>query len=166
MVHASVRSLGPVTGGVNVIVQALFEAVGSTDTLCAYVDFEPFFEDGDEDGVPVFDKRVAHAARDHGVLHETLRNWPGALRSDHPDEGVVAIGPLGEWITRDHPFQYGYGTGVAAREGGASRWTGADARRAFGYGHVAALRGVPGANSEQADPAVSTTDARACLGGF
>ena len=56
------------------------------------------------------DKRVAHAARDHGVLHETLRNWPGALRSDHPDAGVVAIGPLGEWITKDHPFQYGYGT--------------------------------------------------------
>ena len=94
----------------NVIVQALFEAVGSTGTLCAYVDFEPCFEDGDEDGVPVFDKRVFHAARDHGVLHETLRNWPGALRSDHPDAGVVAIGPLGEWITKDHPFQYGYGT--------------------------------------------------------
>ena len=35
MVHASVRSLGPVTGGVNVIVQALFEAVGTTGTLCA-----------------------------------------------------------------------------------------------------------------------------------
>jgi aminoglycoside 3-N-acetyltransferase len=33
------------------------------------------------------------------------------LRSDHPDAGVVAIGRLAEWITSEHPFQYGYGEG-------------------------------------------------------
>lgn len=111
MVHASVRSVGPVTGGVNTIVQALFDAIGPAGTLVAYVDFEPFYEDSDELEVPVFDTRIAHAARDHGILHETLRTWPGAIRSDHPDAGVVAIGPLAEWITKDHPFQYGYGQG-------------------------------------------------------
>jgi len=110
MVHASVRSAGPVIGGVNVIVQALLEAVGPTGTLVAYVDFEPFYDDGEAD-IPVFDKAIAHAARDHGVLHETLRNWPGAIRSDHPDAGVVAIGALAEWLVKDHPFQYGYGEG-------------------------------------------------------
>lgn len=78
--------------------------------LAAYVDFEAFYQ-GAEEEVPVFDKRIAHAARDHGVLHETLRNWPGALRSDHPDAGVVAIGNRAEWLTADHPFQYGYGEG-------------------------------------------------------
>ena len=36
---------------------------------------------------------------------------PEALRSDHPDAGVVAIGPMAQWITADHPFQYGYGEG-------------------------------------------------------
>lgn len=111
MVHASVRAVGPVTGGVNVIAQALFDAIGPAGTLVAYVDFEPFFDDDDEIEVPVFDKRTAHAARDHGVLHETLRTWPGAYRSDHPDAGVVAIGALAEWITADHPFPYGYGEG-------------------------------------------------------
>jgi aminoglycoside 3-N-acetyltransferase len=100
-----------VTGGVNVIIQALLDAIGPAGTLVAYVDFEPFYEDDEEIEVPVFDKRIAHAARDHGVLHETLRNWPGALRSDHPDAGVVAIGSQAEWITADHPFQYGYGSG-------------------------------------------------------
>jgi aminoglycoside 3-N-acetyltransferase len=110
MVHAGVRSIGPVTGGVNVIVHALLDAIGLEGTLAAYVDFEPFFDDGDAE-IPVFDKRIAHAARDHGILHETLRTWPGALRSDHPDAGVVAIGAQAEWITRDHPFQYGYGDG-------------------------------------------------------
>ncbi len=110
MVHASVRSVGPVTDGVNVMVQALLETIGPTGTLVAYVDFEPFYEE-DETDPPVFDKAIAHAARDHGVLHETLRNWPGAIRSDHPDAGVVAVGAQAEWITKDHPFQFGYGEG-------------------------------------------------------
>lgn len=112
MVHAAIRSLGPVTGGVNTVIHALLDAVGPTGTLFAYVDFEPFFEDDDSDEIPVFDKRIAHAARDHGILHETLRTWPGTLRSDHPDAGVVALGPLAPWLTSDHPFQYGYGTGT------------------------------------------------------
>ncbi len=110
MVHAGVRQFGPVTGGVNTIVQALLDVLSPTGTLVAYVDFEPWYED-DEPDPPVFDKRIAQAARDHGILHETLRNWPGALRSDHPDAGVVAIGAMAEHITTDHPFQYGYGPG-------------------------------------------------------
>src|ERR1700730_7559328 len=111
MVHASVRSVGPVTGGVNAIILALLDTVGPAGTLITYVDFEPFFTDTDEIEAPVFDKRIAHAARDHGVLHEAMRTWPGALRSDHPDAGVVAIGARAEWITANHPFQYGYGDG-------------------------------------------------------
>lgn len=109
MVHAALRSVGPITGGVNVLVQALQDMVGPEGTLMAYADFEPFYEDSDEVEVPVFDKRIARAARDYGVLPETLRTWPGALRSDHPDAGVVAIGAKAEWLTRDHPFQQGYG---------------------------------------------------------
>jgi len=87
MVHAGIRSVGPVIGGVNVVVQALLDAVGPSGTLTAYVDYEPSFEDAEELEMPVFDKRIAHAARDHGILHETMRTWPGALRSDHPDAG-------------------------------------------------------------------------------
>jgi aminoglycoside 3-N-acetyltransferase len=110
MAHASVRSIGPIIGGVAVLVQALLDAVGPEGTISAYVDFEPFFdEDDDPADIPVFDKRIASAARDHGVLHEILRTWPTALRSDHPDAGVVAIGRLAEWLTAEHPFQYGYG---------------------------------------------------------
>jgi aminoglycoside 3-N-acetyltransferase len=112
MVHASIRSIGPVVGGVNVVIEALFDTVGADGTVTAYVDFEPWYaEDDDPASIPVFDKRIAHAARDHGVLHEALRNWPGAVRSDHPDAGVVAIGPRAEWITAPHPFHYGYGEG-------------------------------------------------------
>ena len=111
MVHSSLRSIGPVRGGAMVVLQALLDALGPLGTLTAYVDFEPFYEDTDEREVPVFDKRIAPAARDHGILHETLRTWPGARRSDHPDAGVAAIGERAEGITADHPFQYGYGKG-------------------------------------------------------
>lgn len=110
-VHAGLRAVGPVVGGANTILDALFDALGPRGTLAAYVDFEPYWEDGDPE-IPVFDKRVAPAARDHGVLHEAMRTWPGALRSDHPDAGVLAIGPLARWITGEHPFQYGYGPGT------------------------------------------------------
>jgi aminoglycoside 3-N-acetyltransferase len=113
MVHGSLRAIGPIIGGVNELVRALLDVAGPSGTLCAYLDFEPFYEEEDtwsgDPAVPVFDKLTAHAARDHGILHETLRTWPGALRSDHPDAGVMALGPLAEEIVSPHPLQYGYG---------------------------------------------------------
>jgi len=112
MVHASLRSLGYVIGGANCVMQALLGALGPSGTLCAYVDFEPFFEEDDDPAsIPVFDKHTAPAARDHGMLHETLRKWPGCLRSDHPDAGVAALGAMAAWLTETHPLQFGYGPG-------------------------------------------------------
>lgn len=112
MVHASIRSLGPVTGGVNTVIQALLDLLTPQGTLAAYLDFEPFFDCEDEPEIPVFDKRIARAALDHGILHEAFRTWPGVVRSDHPDAGVAALGPLAEWIVHPHPFHYGYGPGT------------------------------------------------------
>jgi aminoglycoside 3-N-acetyltransferase len=95
---------------VNVLAQALFDAVGPDGTVCAYIDIELCYEEDDDPAdIPVFDKRIAQSARDHGILHETLRNWPGTLRSDHPDAGVIANGRLANWLTAEHPLQYGYG---------------------------------------------------------
>lgn len=113
MVHSSLRALGPVVGGAHTVAQALLDVLGPEGTLVAYVDVELFIEDDDADeDVPVFDPRLAPAARDHGVLHEVLRTWPGALRSAHPDAGVVAIGHRAAWVVDEHPFQYGYGEGT------------------------------------------------------
>lgn len=112
MVHSSVRSLGPVIGGANTILHAILDVLGPTGTLTAYLDFEPFYEEDDKVDIPVFDKRIARAALDHGILHEAFRTWPGVLRSDHPDAGVAALGPLAPWITSPHPFHYGYGPGT------------------------------------------------------
>ncbi len=113
MVHAGLRSVGPVVGGVNAVVGALLDAIGPEGTLVAYADWESGVDDWDDphgaDAIPVFDKRTARAARDHGILAETLRTWPGTVRSDHPDAGVVALGARAEELCADHSLQYGYG---------------------------------------------------------
>lgn len=111
MVHASMRAVGPIVGGAATMIHALLDRLGPTGTLAAYVDFEKFYED-DEPEIPAFDARIAQAARDHGVLHEMLRIWPGALRSAHPDAGIAAIGGQAEYVVNPHPLQYGYGTGT------------------------------------------------------
>ncbi len=113
MVHASMRSVGC---DANDVVRALLAAAG---TIVAYVDWEP--ERGENEP---FDPATARARLDHGVLAETIRTWPGALRSAHPDAGVAAVdgaAPGGTsrieareraaWIVADHPLQYGYGEG-------------------------------------------------------
>jgi aminoglycoside 3-N-acetyltransferase len=112
MVHAGVRSIGPIVGGVNTLVQALLDAVSDGGTLVAYVDWELGFDDDDiagADDVPAFDKRVARAAREYGILPETIRTWPGAVRSDNPEAGIVAVGAHAASLCADHPLSYGYG---------------------------------------------------------
>ena len=51
------------------------------------------------------------AARENGVLPEFLRTWPGARRSASPGASVAALGARADWITTDHPLDYGYGEG-------------------------------------------------------
>ncbi len=114
MVHAGVRSIGPIVGGVNTLVQALLDAVGDDGTLAAYADwelgFEPYAVDPANAGdIPAYDKRIAKAAREYGILPETIRTWPGAVRSDNPDANVVAVGARAEWLCAEHSLWYGYG---------------------------------------------------------
>lgn len=99
MVHASMRK---VARDVKEVVSALAETAG---TVMAYVDWEM------ESEASVFDPKTSRATPDHGILAETIRTWPGAIRSAHPDAGMSAIGERAAWLTADHPFRYGYGEG-------------------------------------------------------
>jgi aminoglycoside 3-N-acetyltransferase len=115
MVHAAVRKVGPIVGGVTTLVQSLLDALGAGGTLAAYVDWELGFDPGAlepalVDEIPVFDKRIARAARDNGILPEVIRTWPGAVRSDNPEAGVAAVGARAEWLCAGHAISYGYGT--------------------------------------------------------
>ena len=106
MVHASMRAVGCNS---NDFVRALLDVA---DTVLAYVDWEMPSEDAP------FDPHTAPAAKSHGVLAETIRAWPGAVRSAHPDAGFSAVDGTAEggtsraraaWLVADQPFDYGYG---------------------------------------------------------
>lgn len=103
MVHASMRA---VTGRAEDVVHALLEVLGVEGTVMAYVDFEPTNE------VPTFDPDASPAMRDHGVLAEVVRRWPGAVRSTNPGASMAAIGARAHHLCADHPLQYGYGPGT------------------------------------------------------
>ena len=108
-------------GGPDTLIGALRDAVGPEGTVMAYADWDAGYEDLlDADGrvpdnwrphVPPFDPATARAVRDNGVLPEFLRTTPGALRSGNPGASVVAIGARADWLTANHPIDYGYGPG-------------------------------------------------------
>jgi aminoglycoside 3-N-acetyltransferase len=88
----------------------------------AYLDWEAPWEDlVDAEGrtlpewrphVLPFDPARTRAARQNGVFPEFLRTTPSARRSGNPGASVAAIGARAEWLTADHPLDYGYGPGT------------------------------------------------------
>ncbi|MCG7392152.1 aminoglycoside 3-N-acetyltransferase [Microvirga sp. ACRRW] len=121
MVHAAMRQVGPLLNGPDALIGALLDAVGPEGTLMAYVDWDARYDELlDEQGrvppqwrehIPPFDAASSRAIRDHGVLAEFIRTTPGARRSGNPGASVAAIGAQAEWLTSDHPLDYGYGEG-------------------------------------------------------
>jgi len=121
MLHSSVKAVGRVMGGPNVILQALLDTLTPTGTLMMYAGWQdiPDFlgdlpvEDRTRfyENYPAFDAATARAVRENSILAEFLRTWPGARRSANPEASIVAVGAQADWITRDHPLNYGYGPG-------------------------------------------------------
>lgn len=121
MTHESVRAIGWIAGGPDEVAEAIVEAVGPEGTWMKYV--------GSEDGTydleqwpkevadvyrascPAFDPARTRACRAWGILCEYLRTRPGAVRSRHPDGSFAAVGPVADWLLRDHPLQDGLGPG-------------------------------------------------------
>jgi aminoglycoside 3-N-acetyltransferase len=121
MVHSAVRAVGPLIGGPNIIIQALLDALTPAGTLLMYVGWQEAPSDSGtlpateqalfRAACPPYDPRIARAVRDHGILVEWFRTWPGVLRSAHPDCSMAALGAQAAWLTADHPLRYGYGNG-------------------------------------------------------
>lgn len=121
MVHASLSALGWVIGGSGAVVLALLDALGPGGTLMAYAGWEDDsfgMDDWPADrraayaaDLPPFDPQTAEAVHANGRLPERIRTWPGAVRSRHPEAGMVAVGPHADWITADHPWDDAYGAG-------------------------------------------------------
>jgi aminoglycoside 3-N-acetyltransferase len=47
---------------------------------------------------------TSRANRNWSILNEYLRTRPGALRSDHPEHPITAIGCRARWIAENHPL--------------------------------------------------------------
>lgn len=121
MLHASVKAIGWVVGGPDVVIRALLDVLAPSGTLMMYVGWQdaPYrlSEWSDErqraylEECPPFDSVTSPAVRQWSILTEYLRTWPDARRSQHPDGSFAAVGARAEWLTKDHPLQYGYGPG-------------------------------------------------------
>lgn len=117
------RSVGPILGGPNEMIEALLESVGRSGTVVMYVDWEDGAQrytrtdrestltPAEMDAWPAFDPGKARADRSYGILPEFLRTWPTARRSGNPGASMAAVGGRAEWICADHPLDYGYGPG-------------------------------------------------------
>jgi aminoglycoside 3-N-acetyltransferase len=121
MLHASVKAVGWVVGGPDVVLDALLEVLTPAGTLMMYVGWEDSPYPMDEwpaekrqaylDECPAFDSATSRANREWSILAEYVRTKPGARRSANPEWSMVAIGAKAEWLTKDHPLQYGSGPG-------------------------------------------------------
>jgi len=121
MLHASVKSVGWIVGGPDVIIQALLDVLGADGTLMMYVGWEdsPYrlnewnmeWQQAYLKECPPFDPKTSRAYRKWSILTEYLRTWPGAFRSSNPEASCAAVGARAKWLTENHPLQYGYGPG-------------------------------------------------------
>ena len=124
MVHTSLSKIGYVCGGAQTVIEALIEAVGEEGTIMmptqSWKNLDP--EDGVHwtvpeeywqvirDNWPAYDKRIT-PTNTMGAVAEAFRQWPGALRSDHPARSVAAWGKHAEYLVSGHDLSNIFGEG-------------------------------------------------------
>jgi aminoglycoside 3-N-acetyltransferase len=115
LVHSSAHSLGFVAGGTQAVVQALIDVLGPAGTLVVPTHTPDNTDPADWRNPPVpeswwpairsqapgFD-RSRTPSRWMGVIAETVRTWPRALRSDHPHVSFAAVGGQAVAVTGAH----------------------------------------------------------------
>lgn len=116
LLHASRSSVGFVAGGRQAIVQAVLDALGPAGTLVVPTHTSDNTDPASWQNPPVpepwwpvireqspgFDPALTPASRWMGVIAETVRNWPGAVRSNHPQVSFAAVGPRAVDVTAGH----------------------------------------------------------------
>ena len=150
LVHAGLRSVGPIVGGPDAIIGALRDAVGPDGTILAYCDWQ--MEEDDDPAlrphIPAFDPLTSRSIRDNGAFPELLRTTPGALRSASPGASCAALGARAEWFVADHALDYGSGPhspfGKLVEAGGKTLLLGAPSDTMTLLHHAEHLADIPG----------------------
>jgi aminoglycoside 3-N-acetyltransferase len=124
MLHASARAVGDVAGGPDQIHLALKDALTPDGTLMMYAGCPRYYDEvgrgnltpAEErevlDKLPPFDAETARSARDHGVLVEFLRTFPGS-RVNHHVTRFAVWGARAEYLISEQPWDYALGRGSA-----------------------------------------------------
>ena len=99
MFHSSLSSMGTVVGGPDAVIDGFLAAVGpegtvAVPTLCCWEPDEQHLVFGRWD--------PATTPSYVGLLTETLRQRPGAFRSDHATHSVAALGARASELTATH----------------------------------------------------------------
>ncbi|KAF4336917.1 aminoglycoside N [Fusarium beomiforme] len=115
LVHCSLKSIGWINGGAEAFTQALLDVLTPEGTLVVPTHTSSNSDPSNwinppvpeewwqtiRDTRPAFDPQTTRTEM-MGVLAETVRAWPGAVRSMHPQTSFAAIGPKASSITEGH----------------------------------------------------------------
>ncbi|MFI5935877.1 aminoglycoside N(3)-acetyltransferase [Actinoplanes sp. NPDC051494] len=122
LLHSSKSSIGYVAGGVQAILQAFLDVLGEAGTLVVPTHTPDNSDPADWSNPPVpeawrtiirdqgpgFDPERT-PSRWMGVLPETVRTWPGTIRTGHPHVSFAALGARAAEVTATHPLEDGFG---------------------------------------------------------
>lgn len=95
LVHCSLRSIGPIDGGADTLIDSLLETVGQYGTVAM-----PSFNYTYAIPQPYFDVKTTPGLT--GALTEVFRLRPQTIRSFHPTHSVLAQGIRAEEFLTDH----------------------------------------------------------------
>ncbi len=98
LVHSSLKSFGRVDGGADTVIDGILDALGPDGTLI--VPTLTGHEELSPENPPHFDLRTQPCWT--GVIPETVRLRPEAVRSTHPTHSCAALGRDAEELTRHH----------------------------------------------------------------
>ena len=115
LVHSSLSKLGWTVGGPVTVIKALqsviteegtiimpsFTTENSNPVLWHYPAVPEDWWQIIKDKQPAFNSKYS-PTRSMGKIAETFRNFPGVLRSDHPQESFCAWGKFADFITNEH----------------------------------------------------------------
>jgi aminoglycoside 3-N-acetyltransferase len=95
VVHSSLRSVGPIDGGADALIDALLEIVGADGVVAM-----PTFGLARTLSDPIFDPATTRS--ETGILSEVFRKRPQVHRSLHPTHSVAVLGPGAAEVVAGH----------------------------------------------------------------